>query len=94
MYTAVFEGIRFIEGSPRGARIIKSVHVEIGGVLTFAQLKNLDDVNSLMTKQCKKAGGNAIVDFKYGQKSVTFWKSFFVRDSVHWYGEGNIAIVR
>jgi len=94
LYTTIFEGIKFVEGCPPTARIIKPVRVEIGGILTSAQLKNLDDVKRLMANQARAAGGNAIVDFKYGQRSVGFWRSLIDRDDVHWYGEGKVAFVQ
>lgn len=93
IYTTIFEGIKFIEGCPSGARIIKPIRVEIGGIFTSAQLKNLDDVKRLMVGQVRAAGGNAVVDFKYGQRSVGFWRSLIDRDDVHWYGEGKAALV-
>jgi hypothetical protein len=94
LYKTVLDGITFVEGCPPSARIIKPIRVEIGGVLTSAQLKNLDDVKRLMVEQARSAGGNAVVDFKYGQQSVGFWESLFDRDDVHWYGEGNVALLQ
>ncbi len=93
LYTTIFNGIKFVEGAPPGAKIIKPIRVEIGGFLTSAQLKNLDDVKQLMAQQARKARGNAIIEFKYGQKSVGFWASLIDRDDVHWYGEGKIALI-
>ena len=93
MYITVFEGIKFVEGCPPKARVIRPIRVEIGGVLISAQLKNLDDVKRLMARQAKESGGNAVVDFKYGQRSVGFWRSLIDRDDVHWYGDGKIAFV-
>ncbi len=58
-----------------------------------AQLKDLDDVERIMAEKARNAGGNAIVDFKYGQRSVGFVRSLFQRDDVNWYGEGKIAVV-
>jgi hypothetical protein len=89
----MFEGIKFVEGCPPSARIIKPIRVEIGGVLTSAQLKNLDDVKRLMVDQARAAGGNAVIDFKYGQRSVGFLRSLIDRDDVHWYGDGKIAVL-
>ena len=94
MYTTTFEGIKFVEGCPPSAKIIKPIRVEIGGVLTSAQLKNLDDVKRLMAKETRESGGNTVVDFKYGQRSVGFWRSLIDRDDVHWYGEGKIAVLQ
>ncbi len=93
MYSSVFDGIKFVEGCPPGARELRSIRVEISGVFKSAQLKNLDDVKRLMADQAKKKRGNAIIDFKYGQKSVGFWASIFDRDDVKWYGEGKIAVI-
>jgi hypothetical protein len=61
--------------------------------LTSAQLKNLEDVKQLMAKEVMLVGGNAVIEFNYGQKSVGFWRSLFDRDDVNWYGEGRIAVV-
>ena len=94
MFTTTFAGITFVEGCPESARIIKPIRIEIGGVFTSAQLKNLDDVKRLMVGEARKAGGNAIVNFKYGQRSVGFWRSLIDRDDVNWYGTGNIAVLQ
>ena len=94
MYTTTFEGIKFVEGCPPSAKIIKPIRVEIGGVLSSAQLKNLDDVKRLMAREARESGGNTIVDFRYGQRSVGFWRSLFDRDDVNWYGEGKIAVLQ
>lgn len=93
MFETTFQGIRFIEGRPPQASVIRPIIVEIGGVIRSAQLKDLDDVKILMARQVKAAGGNAVVDFKYGQRSVGFFASLFQRDDVNWYGEGKIAVV-
>jgi hypothetical protein len=94
LYTSVFDGIKFIEGCPSSTKIIKPIRVEIGGILTSAQLKNLDDVKKLLAAEARASGGNAVVDFKYGQRSVGFWTSLFDRDDVNWYGEGKVAVVQ
>jgi hypothetical protein len=93
LYTTTFEGIKFVEGCPPSARVIKPIRVAIGGILTSAQLKNLDDVKRLMVDQTRAAGGNAVIDFKYGQRSVGFLRSLIDRDDVHWYGDGKIAVL-
>lgn len=93
MYTTVFEGVKFVEGCPPGTRVFEPIQVEIGGIFTSAQLQNLDDVKRIMARKAKEKGGNAVVDFKYGQRSVGFWRSLFDLDDVNWYGEGKIAFV-
>lgn len=93
MYTTLHDGIRFVEGRPDDARILGPVEVSIGGALTSAQLKSLDDVKQLLVERAKAAGGNAVVCFRYGQRSVGFWESLFHRDDVGWYGSGLIAVL-
>lgn len=92
MYESNFEGIRFIEGRP-AARVIEPVRVELGGVFRSSQLKTLDDVKRAMADRVRAQGGNAVIDFKYGQRSVGILRSIFQRDDVSWYGEGVIAFV-
>ncbi len=94
MFTTIFGGITFVEGCPASANILGPIRVNIGGVLTSAQLKNLDDVKRLMADRVREAGGNAVVDFEYGQRSVGFWRSLIDRDDVNWYGEGRIAVLK
>lgn len=91
MYQSTTDGVRFIEGVAPNARLIGPIRVDIGGVIRSAQLKNLDDVKRIMAAQAKSRGGNAIVEFRYGQRSVGFWASLFQRDDVSWYGEGQIV---
>jgi hypothetical protein len=83
MYWAEYKGVYFIEGMPSGAQPIRAVKAELLG-----QLKSLDHVKDAMIRQVKSAGGNAVIDFKYGQK-----KSFWGYDSTKWTGSGTIAKV-
>ena len=93
MYESTFDGVRFIEGRPAKAQVLKRICIEIGGVFRSAQLKSLNDVKGIMAREVLSKGGNAVVDFKYGQRSVGFLASIFQLDDVNWYGEGWIAIV-
>jgi len=45
-----------------------------------------------MAKEIRKSGGNALVNFKYGQKS-SFWSSIGSWDDMSWQGSGDIAVV-
>ena len=92
MYQSEYQGVLFIEGTPDEFEALGPVQVSIDGFgLTQAQLMTLDDVKDLMLSKVRELGGNAVVDFKYGQKSVGFWKSLMSLDDVAWYGTGTIA---
>ncbi|SFJ07542.1 hypothetical protein SAMN05421753_11573 [Planctomicrobium piriforme] len=93
MYETTFDGIRFIEGHPDNAHLLEPIQIGIGGVFASAQMKNLDDVKRMMAAKAKAVGGNAVVQFAYGQKSAGFLASLFSRDDVNWYGNGQIARV-
>jgi hypothetical protein len=93
MYTTDFEGIRFVEGRPTNARILAPIDIRLGGIFASSQLKNLNDVKKIMADQARQAGANAVIDFKYGQKSAGFWGSLLQRDDVSWYGTGFLAVL-
>lgn len=90
MYRSVFEGIVYIEGTPSEARVLGPVFVELNHMFQQNHLKTLDDVKREMNKQVRAAGGNCVVEFKYGQKSC-FWKSLFGMDDIQWFGSGLIG---
>ncbi len=90
MYMSQFEGITYVEGTPSGVQIIQPVSVELNHMFRQNQLKSLDDVKRQMNKLAREAGGNCIVEFKYGQKS-SFWKSMFGMDDILWFGTGFIG---
>lgn len=92
MYSAEYKGIYFVEGIPKSARIIREISTEINQFFGQNQLKSLDDVKARMVDAVKTSGGNAVVDFKYGQKS-SFWKSLIAMDDVHWFASGKIAAI-
>lgn len=90
MIRTTFDGVSFIEGECNEAQQIKPVSVRIHGIFSQAQLKSLDDVKKKMAALAKESGGNAIIQFTYGQRS-TFWTTLLGLDDVSWYGEGVIA---
>lgn len=94
MRITMYDGIRFIEGMPDGATVLGDACVSIGGIFQSSQLKNLDDVKALMVSRVRQAGGNAVANFKYGQKSVGFLSSLLQRDDVAWYGSGKIVLLK
>ncbi len=91
MYFSEYDGVFFVEGMPEGATIIDDVSTVLDGCFSNAQLKTLDDVKREMARQVKQCGGNAVVDFKYGQRSGGFWRCLFSLDNMCWKGEGKIA---
>ena len=93
MIVTEFDGVYFYENHPQGATVIEPVSVAIDGVFKNAQLCSLDDVKAKLASICREKGGNAIVNFSYGQKSAGFFASLFSLDNVSWYGKGSIAIV-
>lgn len=93
MYWSQSGNIYFVEGRPPKSRDLGAVSVEVGGAFQHAQLRTLDDVKRAMAGKVRVKGGNAVIDFKYGQKSVGFWRSLFHTDDVTWYGSGRIATI-
>jgi hypothetical protein len=92
MYSSEFRGIQFIEGLPEGVRILRHLDVRIDGVFSQAQLKSIDDVKLILVEQVRAEGGNALVNFKYGQRS-SLWSTLVGIDNVGWYGSGDAAVL-
>jgi len=92
MYFSKYDGVLFVEGDPRGATIIRPISTEDDRAWGQSQLKSLDTLKKTMAAEVKKAGGNAVVRFSYGQRN-TFWRSLFSLDNVWWYASGVIANV-
>ena len=86
-------GVYFIEGSPDSYKSLGHVDIKLGGALVNSQLKNLDDLKTVIAQEVIKRGGNALVKFCYGQKTGGFWKSLFQLDRVSWYGHGDAASI-
>lgn len=92
MHVTTQDGIAFYEGTPDNYESIETVKIEIGGMLiSQSQLKTLKDVKRELATRASRAGGNAVVNFQYGQKCVGFFRSLFQIDDVNWYGTGTIA---
>jgi hypothetical protein len=87
-----YEDVYFIEESINNVNIIQHIETEINQFFGQSQLKSLPDVKKKMYDIIKKYNGNAIINFKYGQRS-TFWKSIFGLDDVLWYGSGDVVLL-
>jgi len=90
MYWAEHEGVLFIEGTPEGTKAGPAISTELNNFFSQNHLKTLDDLKDRMAESARQTGFNAIVDFKYGQRS-SFIKSIFGMDNVLWYGTGRFA---
>lgn len=90
MYWAEYKGILFIEGPVPTARSLRAIDTKYDGF--GSQLKSLDTIKDQMVARVVAAGGNAVIDFRYGQKS-TFWRSLISVDEVFWWAAGTIARV-
>lgn len=90
-YKSVTDGIIFIEGHINNASVIKSVEYKKN--IYNQQLKNLNDIKKQLADKAKSVNANAIMDFEYGQKSASAFRSFLLAfdDNVNWYAKG-IAI--
>ena len=81
-YTTKFEGIYFIEGFVKEFQEISLIKSDLSFKFG-AQLKNLNDVKQDLARKAKSIGANAVLDFKYGQKSR--WLAI---DDVAFFGSG------
>jgi hypothetical protein len=86
-YSTVFEDIIFVEGADPDSKLIERIECDLSFKLG-AQLKNLNDVKRVLAEKARSVGANAILDFKYGQKS-----RWLALDDVAYYGSGVAAIL-
>lgn len=94
MHATKHDGVLFYEARPQLFEEIQRIDTELGGIVfSQAQLKTLRDVKTTMAYKAKELGGNAIIDFQYGQRSVGWWRSLLQMDDVNWYGSGVVAII-
>lgn len=93
MYWAEYKGIFFVEGIIPSATNIRNISTQHDGVFSQSQLKSLDTLKDKMVVEALAAGGNAVIDFKYGQRN-TFWRSLLSIDDVWWHASGVIAKIQ
>ena len=85
------DGVSFYEDFPSELFKGQKISTQIDGFFRNSQTSSLRDVKEAMAAYCKSNGGNAIVGFTYGQRSLGFFSSMLSRDNIVWYGEGYIA---
>ena len=91
-YKFLYKGIIFIEGDEPRATIIAPI--KYNKLFSFnSQLQTLDCVKNQLVEQTLSCGGNAVVNFEYGQKSSGWLASslFALDDNIKWYGSGMAA---
>lgn len=85
-YTTIHNNILFIEGSEQSATILGQIKYK--SKLFNTQLKSLEAVKDQLAEKAISMGGNAVIDFNYGQK-----ENCWLWDCVQWYGNGQAAII-
>ena len=93
-YTSMYKGIVFIEGCEPTAQLLGKVEYKKNFSFN-AQIQTLDCVKEQLAEKAMMLGANAVVEFKYGQKSSGWFKSslFSLDDNIKWFGGGIAAIV-
>ena len=93
-YISIYRGIFFVEGNEPQAQPLGYIQFEKGHTFN-AQLKSLDRVKDQLVEKVLALGGNAVVNFNYGQKSAGWFESFLfsLDDIVRWYGNGTAAFI-
>ena len=93
-YKSVFNGVIFIEGNEK--------HVKSFGQIEYkkdkfynSQFQNIDRVKNQLAEKVKALGGNAIINFKYGQKNTSWFKSILLSldDNINWFGNGEVVLL-
>lgn len=93
-YKSIFNDIIFIEGDEEYVQFIGPIEYKKDSFYN-QQFKNLDNVKDQMSRKAHEKGANAIINFKYGQKTTSFWRSLFLSldDNVNWYGSGSAVVL-
>ena len=93
-FTSMFENILFVEGSCEFLNFKGNVEYKKDSFFN-QQFRNLDDVKHQLAEKAKQLGANAIINFRYGQKTVSFFKSILLGtdDNVNWYASGEAVVL-
>ncbi len=94
-YKTLYKDIIFIEGYEEHIQNFGHIEYQKGLKLYNNQMKNLDDVKEQLAEKAKALGGNCIINFKYGQKNTSWFKSILLSydDNVNWYGDGQVVLL-
>ena len=94
VYVSIYKGILFVEGYEGSAKILGKIAYQ--KQFTYnSQIQTLECVKDQLVQRTLELGGNAVVNFQYGQKSSSCCGSFLcsLDDNVRWYGDGLAAII-
>ena len=93
-YTTMFEGIIFVEGFCEFA-VLKGKVEYVKDSFWNQQFRNLDNIKHQLAEKAKALGANAVINFKYGQKNISFLKSLCLSldDNVNWFGYGEAVVI-
>ncbi len=93
-YTTTYEGILFVEGYCDFIEFKCKVEYKKDSFFN-QQFRNLDDIKHQLAEKAKNVGANAIINFKYGQKTISFFKSILLGtdDNVNWFAFGEAVLV-
>jgi len=93
-YKSFLDGIIFVEGGMKNARELGRIRYEKDSFYN-QQLKNLNDVKRQLVEKAKRLGANAVIDFTYGQKSASAFRSMLLAldDNINWYAEGTAVLL-
>lgn len=84
-YRSVYKGVIFIEGDCSSGDILGTCDTDLSFSLG-AQLKSLRDIKDIMVENVHVLGGNAVINFTYGQKSR--WLAI---DDMAFWGKGKVT---
>ena len=93
-YKSIMDGIIFVEGPMDSVRQLGHVQYTKDSFYN-QQLKNLTDIKKQLISKARSLGANAIVNFKYGQKSTSAFRSLLLSydDNINWYAEGTAVLL-
>ena len=86
-----FSGLR---GNFHDGIFFSEQSASVGTMKQIAVKKNrqnfsLTQIKDMMAKEARAVGANAIVDFRYGQRSHKWYQQIAIKwDTESWYGEG------
>ena len=93
-YKSVFKNIIFIEGDETYIKTFGGIEYKKTKYYN-SQMQNIDIVKEQLAEEAIKRGGNAIINFKYGQKNTSWFRSMLLSldDNVNWYGNGEVVLI-